>query len=259
MKKFLLELFLLFTGTDALEFCQNVLLKSRYCKKEGIKHFPTHQTEIINVFMDSVSFKEDTAIKTGLGVGKTVLCALLSVYMCITCKAKSVIVLSPLDIARNNMLSLVSNIINTNIFIKHFFKRVEENCIECVNGSQISFRYQFDINDKNISTDNICCIVDEAGGIQSDVCAEYIKNLYQTSGSFVFLVGTPVYDHGLFYNAFHKYKDSFITYYINSEELDCFEWITKFKKMAIRDFGKDSDFYNVKIKGEFPREKKDKK
>ena len=40
MKKFLLELFLLFTGTDALEFCQNVLLKSRYCKKDGIKKLP---------------------------------------------------------------------------------------------------------------------------------------------------------------------------------------------------------------------------
>ena len=60
--------------------------------------------------MDSVS-KKIQPIKTGLGVGKTILCALLSfVYMCIKniVKAKSVIVLSPLDIARNNMLSLVS-------------------------------------------------------------------------------------------------------------------------------------------------------
>jgi hypothetical protein len=259
MKKFLLKLFLLFTGTDALEFCKNVLLKSRYCKENGIKHFPTHQTEIISVFIDAVSFKEDTAIKTGLGVGKTILCALLSVYMCITGKAKSVIVLSPLDMERNNMLSLVSNIIKTNIFIKPFFNSVEENCIECVNCSRIYFCSQFDINDKDISTDNICCIVDEAGGIQSDVCAEYIKNLSYTSGSFMFLTGTPVYNHGLFFDAFHKYKESFSIYYINSEEIDCFEWITKFKKRAIRDFGIDSDYYKVKIKGEFPREKKDKK
>lgn len=259
MKKFLLKLFLLFTGTDALEFCQNVLLKSRYCKENGIKNFPKHQTWIINVFMDAVFLKEDTAIKTGLGVGKTILCALLSVYTCITGKAKSVIVLSPLDIALYNMISLVSNIINTNIFIKHFFKSVEENCIECVNGSRIYFFYQFDINDKVIGTDNICCIVDEAGGIQSDVCAEYIKNISYTSGSFMFLIGTPVYNHGLFFDAFHKYKESFSTYYINSEDIDCFEWITNFKKRAIRDFGKDSDYYNVKIKGEFPREKKYKK
>ena len=259
MKKFLLGLFLLFTGTDALEFCQNVLLKSSYCKKERIKHFPTHQTEIINAFMDAVFFKEDTAIRMGLGVGKTVLCALLSVYTCITGKAKSVIVLSTLDMERNNIVYLVSNIIKTNMFIKHFFKSVEENCIECVNGSRIYFCSQFDINDNVISTDNICCIIDEAGGIQSDVCAEYIKRLSYTSGSFMFLVGTPVYNHGLFFDAFHKYKESFSTYYINSEEIDYFEWVTKFKKRVIRDFGKDSDFYNVKIKGEFPREKKDKK
>lgn len=259
MKKFLLKLFLLFTGTDALEFCQNILLKSKYCKKEGIKYFPTHQIEIINIFMDAVSFKDDTSIKTGRGIGKTILCALLSVFTCITGKAKSVIVLSPLDMERNNMDFLVSVIINTNIFIKHFFKRVEENCIECVNGSHIYFNSQLDIKYEIADMSNVCFIVDEAGRIQSDVCAKFINNLSYTSGSFMFLVGTPVYDHGLFYDAFHKNKDGFSAYYTNSEEIDCFERITKFKNRAIRDFGKDSDFYRIKIKGEFPQEKKCKK
>lgn len=92
-------------------------------------------------------------------------------------------------------------------------------------------------------------IFDEGSGIDSKIYEVAEGGL--TDGEPMFFVfGNPTRNSGTFYDIFHKHRDLWTTYKIDSREAQ----ITN--KNAIEEwrkqYGEDSDFFRVRVRGEFP-------
>jgi hypothetical protein len=98
---------------------------------------------------------------------------------------------------------------------------------------------------------NVLILFDEASAID-EVIWQVIEGALTTKGSMFFCFGNPTRSNGNFHDAFHAMKHRWITYQVdsrkakmaNKSQLD--EWIA--------DYGEDSDFVRVRIRGEFPRQ-----
>lgn len=99
--------------------------------------------------------------------------------------------------------------------------------------------------------DNVLIIFDEASAID-EVIFEVIEGALTTKGSMFFCFGNPTRSSGKFHDCFHAMKHRWVTYKVDSRDAKMAnrqqleEWIA--------DYGDDSDFVRVRIKGEFPRQ-----
>jgi hypothetical protein len=99
-------------------------------------------------------------------------------------------------------------------------------------------------------SDNALIIYDEASKISDDIW-EVSEGALTTPGSMWFVFGNPTRNTGRFADCFGKFKHRWITRKIDSRtakmadrgQID--EWI--------EDYGEDSDFVRVRVRGEFPR------
>lgn len=99
--------------------------------------------------------------------------------------------------------------------------------------------------------ENVLILFDEAAGID-EVIWEVVEGALTTKGAMFFCFGNPTQSSGKFHDCFHAMKHRWITYQVdsrkakmaNKRQLD--EWVA--------DYGEDSDFVRVRVKGEFPRQ-----
>lgn len=101
---------------------------------------------------------------------------------------------------------------------------------------------------------HLMVIADEASGIPQDT-AEAMEGALTTPGSKLVLAGNPTRISGTFYDAFHKSRNFYRTITMSSELSD---HVTKdYCDRIAAKYGRDSNFYLVRVKGEFPRSEPD--
>jgi hypothetical protein len=97
---------------------------------------------------------------------------------------------------------------------------------------------------------HVLILFDEASAID-DIIWEVVEGALTTRGSMIFCFGNPTRSLGKFHDAFHSMKERWISYQVDSRQAkkanqqQLKEWID--------DYGEDSDFVKVRIKGEFPK------
>lgn len=112
-----------------------------------------------------------------------------------------------------------------------------------------------------ISGSNLLYILDEASGIP-DIIYEAIEG-NRAGGARVLMLGNPTRNEGVFYESHTSKRDFYRAIHISSEEtpnvvegrdvipgLACRDWVEE--KRA--EWGEDSALYQVRVRGEFPRE-----
>jgi len=259
MKKFLLKVLQLFIFPNIFSFVDNIMLKNKYFKKEGIKNLWEQQYVVLESFSESIYDGQDIAIKGGNGVGKTLLCIICALFTCLTGTHKNIVMLNSLDKYREETYNIITDIIKNSFILSMFFNVVGGRTvnIKCINGSEIFFMTQTDSKIKTETLDSFCVIVDNASGIMLNSVFAAIEKLTKSVNSFMFLIGTPYNNKGYFYDAFNKNSKTFNTGTIKSCYIDDVK-IQKFIRGSVRNFGEDSNFCRTRIFAEFPEQEKSK-
>lgn len=97
---------------------------------------------------------------------------------------------------------------------------------------------------------NLLFVVDEASGVD-DIIFEVGKGAMSTKGSKILMCGNPTRRTGYFFKAF--YGDNSESWYkmtVNCEDIERCD--REFIDDIIKEYGKDSDVYRIRVLGEFP-------
>jgi hypothetical protein len=97
--------------------------------------------------------------------------------------------------------------------------------------------------------ENVLVIFDEASGI-ADKIWEVVEGAMTTSGAMWFAFGNPTQNIGRFRECFRKFKHRWINYKVDSRDAAMASQ-SQIRKWS-EDYGEDSDFFLVRVKGEFP-------
>lgn len=95
---------------------------------------------------------------------------------------------------------------------------------------------------------NMLFIFEEASGIPEKVFEVGVGAL-STPGSRVLMCGNPTRLDGYFYNAFHRFSETWKTIHVSSEDVPRARGHIQ---KVIEEYGKESNEYRVRVKGEFP-------
>lgn len=98
--------------------------------------------------------------------------------------------------------------------------------------------------------EHVLFIFDEASAID-DVIWEVVEGAMTTAGAMWIAFGNPVRNSGRFFECFHRFKHRWIGRKVDSRNAKMAN--QKQLQQWIDDYGEDSDFVRVRIKGEFPR------
>jgi len=99
--------------------------------------------------------------------------------------------------------------------------------------------------------EHVLILFDEASGIDS-VIWQVIEGALTTKGSMFLAFGNPTQTSGNFHEAFHGMKHRWVTYQVDSRKAKMSNK-SQIKEWE-QDYGEDSDFFRVRVKGEFPRQ-----
>lgn len=97
-------------------------------------------------------------------------------------------------------------------------------------------------------------IVEEASGVPEDVLS-VIEGTQTQENALTMMFGNPTQISGGFYDAFSSKRKFFYTFTLNSEDSPLVrkEWWSE----KLERYGRDSDFYRVRVLGEFPKAEPD--
>lgn len=98
-------------------------------------------------------------------------------------------------------------------------------------------------------SENILFVVDEASGVE-EVIFEVAQGALSTPGARVIMAGNPTKTSGYFYRAFHANRDMWKTYTVSC--FDSSRVSPDYIENCKREYGEDSNFYRVRVLGEFP-------
>jgi len=109
-------------------------------------------------------------------------------------------------------------------------------------------------NVQGFHADHLLIVADEAPGIPQETL-EAVEGARTTTGSKIVLAGNPTKISGTFYDAFHKMRAFYRTQTMSSESS---RLVTReYCERLAQKYGSDSDFYRVRVLGEFPRSEPD--
>jgi len=97
-------------------------------------------------------------------------------------------------------------------------------------------------------------MVEEASGVPAAVL-ETIEGSQTQEGSMIFMVGNPTQITGGFHDSFNSKRAFYLTFTFNSEESPLVS--PKFYRTMSSKYGHDTDFYRVRVLGEFPQAEPD--
>ncbi len=99
-----------------------------------------------------------------------------------------------------------------------------------------------------------CAILDEGSGI-ADSIYEVVDATMTDPDSFVFVFANPIHKRGRFYEIFTRFAHRWVTMTVDTRRAKA----ANQKKIAedIEDWGEDSDYIRINVKGEFPRQDSD--
>ena len=97
--------------------------------------------------------------------------------------------------------------------------------------------------------DNLLFVCDEASGID-EVIFEVAQGALSTEGARIILFGNPTKTEGYFYRCFNLLRDSYKTYTVSC--YDSTRVNQQYIDDCIKEYGQDSNFFKVRVLGEFP-------
>jgi phage terminase large subunit len=103
-------------------------------------------------------------------------------------------------------------------------------------------------------SDNILFIVDEASGVHEAIF-EVAQGALSTEGAFVILAANPTRTQGFFYDSFHRpgMRDRYAHVHVDCSDLKRAPLVSKsYVEDIAAKYGKDSNYYAVRVKGDFP-------
>lgn len=103
-------------------------------------------------------------------------------------------------------------------------------------------------------SDHLIFIVDEAAGVPEPIF-EVAQGALLGGDTFLLMIGNPSRNTGFFYDSHHKSRAHFATMHIDVEQV---EGAAKdeIARMA-KKYGRDSNFFRVRVKGQFPKAEPD--
>ena len=240
----------------------NDILKSILDK--WIKYKDDPETFIIKVFGVKKLYREQIkvlrdimkynriAIKSGHGIGKTALLALIILWWISTHAFCRIIMTSPSQHQLYDVLipelmkwrnkAKLENFIEitaTRVWIKGYYKEWFGFARSCKKGENISGGH-----DKNLLV-----VIEEASGVESEIL-EALEGALTQKGNKIIMIGNPTKIEGAFFNAFHRDRDLYKCHTFNAEES---ENVDKVYINRMARYGKESDIYRVRVLGEFPK------
>lgn len=97
---------------------------------------------------------------------------------------------------------------------------------------------------------DVLVIFDEASAI-SDVIWDVVSGAMTTPGAMHFAFGNPTRNTGRFFECFHRFRARWVTYQVDARKA---KMVNQSQiEQWVADYGEDSDFVRVRVKGEFPR------
>ncbi len=103
-------------------------------------------------------------------------------------------------------------------------------------------------------SDNILFIVDEASGVHEAIF-EVAQGALSTEGAFVILAANPTRTQGFFYDSFHRpgMRDRYAHVHVDCSDLKRAPLVSgAYVEDIAAKYGKDSNYYAVRVKGDFP-------
>lgn len=99
--------------------------------------------------------------------------------------------------------------------------------------------------------DDVMILFDEASAIDASIW-DTVEGALTTTGSMFFCFGNPTQTSGKFHEAFHSMSHRWTTYHVDSRDAKMANQAQI--KEWLEDYGEDSDFFKIRVKGEFPRQ-----
>lgn len=98
--------------------------------------------------------------------------------------------------------------------------------------------------------ENVLVVFDEASSIDDPIWTA-VEGAMTTSGSMWFAFGNPTKNTGRFFECFHKFKHRWLNFTVDARTAK--QVNQKQVERWREDYGDDSDFFRVRVRGEFPR------
>lgn len=224
--------------------------------KHIIKAKPTtQQLEIIKAVDEG---HKQIAVKSGHGTGKSTLLSWLSLWVCLTKQDAKVPITAPSS--PQLLYTIMPEIKKWGLKLPSFFRDsidFKMDNITFSNGNFIALRTARKESPEALQgfhAENLWFLVDEASGVSENIF-EVIEGALTGEHNRLIEVGNPTRTSGHFFNNFHKNKELFKTFTLNAELSDNVD--KGLIQRRIKQYGRDSDVYRVRVLGEFPKASSD--
>lgn len=97
---------------------------------------------------------------------------------------------------------------------------------------------------------NLMFVVDEASGVLDEVFTGPVEGALSTEGARIVMMSNPTRSEGYFYDSHHKDRKNWKCFTLNAEE--CKRVSPEECRRKAEKYGRDSNYYRVRVLGEFP-------
>lgn len=190
--------------------------------------------------------------------GKSALLSWISLWVCLTKQDAKVPITAPSS--PQLLYTLMPEIKKWGLKLPSFFKEsidFKADNIDFTNGNFIVLRTARKESPEALQgfhAENLWFLVDEASGVAENIF-EVIEGALTGEHNRLIEVGNPTRTSGHFFNNFHKNKDLFKTFVLNAEKSENVD--KGVVELRVKQYGRDSDVYRVRVLGEFPKASSD--
>lgn len=203
--------------------------------------------------MNDIRDNDQVAIRSGQGVGKTSVEAVIILWFLVCFSDAKVICTAPTKQQLNEVLwAEVAKWLSSSK-IKNILKWTKTK-VYMIGSEQRWFATAKTAtrpeNMQGFHEDNMLFVVDEASGID-DKIMEAILGTLSGENNKIIMMANPTQTSGIFFDAFHKDRADWKTRKVSS--LESTRTNKKNIQRLIRRYGDDSDVVRVRVKGDFPK------
>lgn len=238
--------------------------------EQAIRYYATHPVEWVQdvitaepdenqvTILNSVAHNQMTAVRSGHGIGKTTAEAWAVLWYLCTHPFARVPCTAPTEHQLNDLLwPEIAKWMRRSPVLSRDLRWTKER-VAMRGYEEVWFAVpRTASNPENLQgfhAENLLYVIDEASGVSDDIFAPILGAL-STEGAHLLISGNPTKLTGFFYEAFHKNRASYSTIHVdarNSRRVS-----KEYVDTAARQYGEDSNFFRVRVMGEFPRAEDD--
>lgn len=201
------------------------------------------------------------SVASGHGVGKSSLIGMICEWGHSTCIDTKIVVTANTDRQlRTKTWPEISKWFK-NALNSHWFKSTATTIVSSFDGHEDSWRadaYPWSIQNTEAFQGlhnqgrRIIIVYDEASGVDDKIWEVTEGALTDANTEIIWIAfGNPTRNSGRFRECFGRYKHRWVTRQIDSRDVEGVN--RQFFDQLVEDYGEDSDFVRVRVKGEFPR------